>query len=343
MLFDLRTRSTQVGMAGLFTAFMLLWSSSSSKQAAAFTPALSGRRSGVGVCLETSAYVHQRARNATEPECRTWLAGPPVDAFTSQFGQDAFLFYNYFRCLDGPGTYLDIGAFHPRTISNTWFLDKCLGWRGICAEGNAEQAAVFRTTRSCHVIDKVVSFESATTSFLRSSSGGHIVTEGSASAGTLSPTITIEDALAETDWARLAVGETTRIDFLSLDVEEHELEVLLAVPWDRVDVRFAAVENNRNFLDVWEFLMRIGFVKVATISVDEIFMRLERAAPLWLPSGNSKQTASDNTYRRDSYKAPCYLHEPLYSKGWDYVLAYVRKHHALPGPETRRALLNSSQ
>lgn len=36
------------------------------------------------------------------------------------------------------------GANHFQTISNTWFLDKCMGWKGICVEPNPHQeVAIF--------------------------------------------------------------------------------------------------------------------------------------------------------------------------------------------------------
>jgi len=36
------------------------------------------------------------------------------------------------------GTYLDIGSNHPLQRSNTYFFDKCLGWRGVCVEPNTK-------------------------------------------------------------------------------------------------------------------------------------------------------------------------------------------------------------
>ena len=284
-----------------------------------------------GICDHTSPYVLERLSSAAEPECRSWLAsGSPVDTFTSQIGQDAFMYENFFRCMDGPGTYLDIGAFDPRLISNTWFLDKCLGWRGICAEGNPAQAQAFRTTRSCHLIDKVVSMRTGEITFQKDGSSGTVI-EAGGKGGEVLKTITLGDAIAETGW--LAPGETgLRIDFLSLDVEYHELEVLLAIPWDRVDIRFAAIENNKNFLDNFEFLMRFGFVKIATISIDEIFMRVEGAKALWLPGDMNKRRMFDSKYRRDNFFAPVYLHSTLYDKGWDYLIAYAKEHFQLPPP-----------
>lgn len=63
-----------------------------------------------------------------------------------QFGEDVAV-----RVLAGyyglpPGTYLDVGAFHPVRLSNTYglYLD---GWSGITVEPDAGAAALFRAAR----------------------------------------------------------------------------------------------------------------------------------------------------------------------------------------------------
>lgn len=232
--------------------------------------------------------------------------------------------------MDGPGTYLDIGAGDPKGISNTWFLDKCLGWKGICADGNKLNAEKLTSGRSCHVIDKVISNKAGNVKF--SNPGGFAGTVSEVpdtnvealtrtETGTDMQTITLASALDEVNWGRVAPGQRTIIDFLSLDVEYHELEVLTAVPWERVDIRFASIENNNNFLDNWEYLMRHGFFKAATLSLDDIFMRVEGANALWLPGNIDQVRIRDSAARRDGNGALLYLHKSLYTQGWE---AYLR-------------------
>jgi hypothetical protein len=250
-----------------------------------------------------------------------------VDTFVSQFGQDAFFFFNYFRCMDGPGTYLDLGAFDPRVISNTWFLDKCLGWRGICVEGDRVQAVPFRTNRSCHVVDKVLSMKAGTLNYVAAKYGSHVAAGGELGSEAAQST-TLARVLNETTWGR---APRVRIDFMSLDVEFHELEVLVGIPWDRIDLRFATIENNLHSLDTWEFLMRLGFIHVASIGQDEMFMRENGAsAALWLPANIDALRIKESTYRRDAYRAATYQHEPLYAKGWSFLLQYAAENGELP-------------
>ena len=36
----------------------------------------------------------------------------------------------------GRGVYVDVGSSHPFHLSNTAFVDSCMGWQGLCLEPN---------------------------------------------------------------------------------------------------------------------------------------------------------------------------------------------------------------
>ena len=44
------------------------------------------------------------------------------------------------------GFYVDVGAYHPKLLSNTYLFYK-KGWRGICVDPNPEMASLFRVAR----------------------------------------------------------------------------------------------------------------------------------------------------------------------------------------------------
>ncbi len=48
---------------------------------------------------------------------------------------------------------MDIGANNPKELSNTYFLEKCMGWKGICIEADPGLAAVLRAERACTVVN----------------------------------------------------------------------------------------------------------------------------------------------------------------------------------------------
>ena len=99
--------------------------------------------------------------------------------------------------------YVDVGAYHPWVRSNTWFLDVCLGWRGVCVEGNPALLPAFaRSNRSCVVVGKflsrsrrLVGFERGVTEML-----GRLVAPGGATVEGLHTTATFGDMLEEAGW-----------------------------------------------------------------------------------------------------------------------------------------------
>jgi hypothetical protein len=75
----------------------------------------------------------------------------------------------------------------------------------------------------------------------------------------------------------LAIGNPT-VDFLSLDIEGPEYEVLLTVPWDKVDIRAIAVETQFHDTDTKEKLFGLmqaaGFTHLSSLSRDDLFVKL---------------------------------------------------------------------
>ena len=65
--------------------------------------------------------------------------------YYSQFGEDVVL-----RVLVGdlkkPGFYVDVGAYHPKHLSNTYYFYK-KGWRGINIDPNPKSIKLFNLLR----------------------------------------------------------------------------------------------------------------------------------------------------------------------------------------------------
>ena len=190
--------------------------------------------------------------NANNPTCN------------SQFGQDLFLFRNFFRCLPGPGAYVDVGTHHPKTLSNTYFFDVCLGWKeGVCVEASAYYADLIRGSRNCKVMQTAVGTKEGFLQLKNAGARSEVVRSEAPESG------------GDTQWVRSSTlstifreanltigdgvtGECVIIDFLSIDVEGNELEALLGLPWDSIWARIIMVENVKASQDVFEFLVDKG-------------------------------------------------------------------------------------
>ena len=71
--------------------------------------------------------------------------------YSSHIGQDAWVA----ECLQfkRDGFFLDFGAFDGETISNTYALEKELGWRGICVEPNPRYYPSLCRCRKCITVN----------------------------------------------------------------------------------------------------------------------------------------------------------------------------------------------
>jgi len=234
----------------------------------------------------------------------------------SQFGQDLFLFNNFFQCLDEPGVYIDAGAHLPQHLSTTWSLDLCLGYRGLCVEADNSYGAQFRDAgRSCDVVGSALAEFEGTLSLSADGASGS-TKEG---AGQAVKATTLATVLRELKWIEAGPppSEPLVIDLLSVDVEGAELGVLLGIPWDHVWIRYILAENVRAAHDVAEFLTEKGYVKVYSLAVDDLYFKaaavpLQRAARI---DYHRRTTA----VTRKNLGIPTYDAPVLYSRGWEHL------------------------
>lgn len=80
----------------------------------------------------------------------------------SQYNQDWFIFVNFLYTMTKQGRkgfYVESGANDPIRVSNTAFLDHCLGWKGICIEPTPRYHDSLKRQRTCELIPNCLSNE----------------------------------------------------------------------------------------------------------------------------------------------------------------------------------------
>jgi hypothetical protein len=135
---------------------------------------------------------------------------------SSQFSQDMWIFNNLFKSYtlqNKKGFYVDSGANDWKELSNTFFFDVCLGWDGLCVEPEKEYHSGLKEFRSCKLVTDCISDRKHKMGFVSEGVGSHITDGDQVSCDTLASML----------------GNRTKIDLWSLDVEKHELEVLKTV------------------------------------------------------------------------------------------------------------------
>ncbi|TNM66155.1 FkbM family methyltransferase [Aliirhizobium smilacinae] len=168
---------------------------------------------------------------------------------SSQLGQDMLALF-----VVGPrsGTFLDIGAADPLSISNTICLERS-GWRGVLVEPNPTYAASIRRQRNAILVNKAVTPRETGFAELDlvadnpefSRLDGFSLSDVHDARG---KRLHIEKTLVETisicDLIELYKSSLSEIDFVSLDIEGLELPILEHFPYSELEPAIICVEHN---------------------------------------------------------------------------------------------------
>lgn len=176
--------------------------------------------------------------------------------FPSQHGEDRFLYHSFWS-LPKPvtnGFYLELGALDGVWMSNSYWFDNCLGWKGVLIE--AQPTAVTKLLKNrphATILDEAVCAEEGEIDFVGTDNG----VSGDVSQ---MPDAFIRDHHRGWEHGRdevhkvkcgplskkLAKLGITHIDFWTLDVEGAEWSVLSTFDWDAVSIHVLVIENDKN-------------------------------------------------------------------------------------------------
>lgn len=167
----------------------------------------------------------------------------------SQLGQDLWVLEKTNRKRDG--FFVEFGATDGVLLSNTWLLETGFGWSGICAEPNPKFFEDLRKNRKCIVSDACIGRTSGeTVEFILADIYGSISDyamldshKGRRSAYrsvgdvVYLETVSLDDFLTQNNAPK-------EIDYLSIDTEGSEFDILSAFPFDKWKIRLITVEHN---------------------------------------------------------------------------------------------------
>jgi len=219
-------------------------------------------------------------------ECKYWTTTsrfefPAQDDhyFASQNNQDALLYKIFFYDkLDG--VYFDLAAFDPRFISNTYFFDVCLGWEGICVEGDYRKWGDLESQRTCKLKKSCVADKEGEMYFVSDGTGlsglqGHNkvnlegLKDGTADERKLK-CFTVSQILDE---YKTEIPLLPHIDYFSLDIEGAEMMALRGIDFSKVQIDiFTAEISDPRDSDVNDFLISHGYIPLLKTGDDTIFI-----------------------------------------------------------------------
>ena len=204
--------------------------------------------------------------------------------YYSQLGQDKFIHENFFP-EKKEGVFVEIGAYDGITFSNTYFFEKKLGWKGLCIEPNPQAFNRLKDVREATCVQGCISDKPGMVKFLQIAGYSEMLSgiqhkydpehlkrielELSTHGG--SKTEIEVPALRLNDLAKK--HGIDRIDYLSIDTEGGEWDILNSIDFSSLDIDVISVENNYDDRRMKPFLLSKGYAFIHQLGCDEIYKK----------------------------------------------------------------------
>ena len=213
---------------------------------------------------------------------RTHRMLPELDGGFGACGQDILVYNLLGKKADG--VFVDIGANDGITISNTLFFEKLPGWNGIAIEPIPKIYKELEKNRNCHTVNGCITQSAGKAKFLEMVGGPNMLSTLAVNnvgltarrlrknAKRHNATIVEIEVACFTLHSLLDKFGYKEIDFLSVDTEGGELDILKSIDFVQTRVNVISVENNYYTDAVRKHLESRGFLYIGTFKVDEIYV-----------------------------------------------------------------------
>ena len=199
------------------------------------------------------------------------------EKFFSQSGQDKII-KNYFFQNKKDGFFVEIGAYDGIEGSNCYHFEKFMNWKGIAIEPSKLQYEKLKNNRNCKTINKAISNEIKDVEFIE-------VVEGlTQMSGINNENYTANELIKKNEQSKTKISKITtstfeeeikgnfEIDYLSIDIEGEELDLLKSVDFNKYNIKVISVENNLpDKFNYYSFFKSKNFSFFDRIGQDEIF------------------------------------------------------------------------
>lgn len=206
--------------------------------------------------------------------------------YFSQYNQDKFLNDNYFKNSLG-GVFVDIGAHDGECFSNTLFFEKELNWTGICIEPNPDVFKILSNNRSCVCLNTAVYNKTGKILFSKNTGRTELLSgivekydhkhierinyENEVYGGS----IELIDIACDTIENILTEFSVYVIDYLSIDTEGSEWDIISTIDFDKFKINILDIEINYSESDesrkIVKYLLNNNFNLVGQLGCDLIF------------------------------------------------------------------------
>ena len=200
--------------------------------------------------------------------------------FASQSGQDKIIKNSFFRSKKN-GYFVEIGAFDGVLGSNCIHFEKSMKWKGIAIEPSKIQFEKLSKNRNCKVLNEAISSTEKDVEFIEVIEG--LTQMSGIDDDNYSSKLIIENNKKNKfnkNKMKTSTFEksilTKEIDYLSIDIEGAELDVLKSINFQDYIIKVISVENNSpEKINFNLFLKENNFSFFDRVGQDEIFYNNE--------------------------------------------------------------------
>jgi FkbM family methyltransferase len=202
----------------------------------------------------------------------------------SQDNQDYIVYENFFKDKEN-GFFCDIGGNHPLKINNTLYFEE-IGWSGIAFEPLPHMANLWAEHRKAKLFPFALSDSEGEVIFtvVKDATGWEDMLSFVKETRDVEYGYETEEIQVQTKLFKdvLEKEHITHVDYLSIDVEGHELNVLKGIDFNKVRINVLTIENNSSCCPIYgdenirNIMFKNNFVLWGRmIGLDDIYVHKE--------------------------------------------------------------------
>ncbi|CAG0882300.1 unnamed protein product [Cyprideis torosa] len=236
--------------------------------------------------LEEKPFVEEIRRTIIPPAPRNvpYNLGQPERHHFSEFSADGQYIQELFQSFSN-GFFIEVGAYTGEDKSNSLWLERERNWTGILIEVHSANFEILQTKRRKAWLHHSCLSRKTAPEFLKFPKPKHLKWDATNGIYKMEKK---DDHLVRWNSFELGVAFTcyplhyyllavnqSKVDFLSLDVEGMDLDVLKAFPFDRFNVKALVAETGGIFgsMDIVPYLATQGYLPVHHFGLNTFFLK----------------------------------------------------------------------
>lgn len=209
--------------------------------------------------------------------------------YYSQCQQDEFLNTVIFNNKK-KGFFIDIGAHDGKTYSNSLFFESQNNWNGICIEPNPTVFAKLNSFRKSINLNVCIGASNKSIKFTQIEGYAEMLS-GISENYDERHIQRIDRDIAKNGGKRNEIEvemitlnsieslKTQPIDFISIDTEGNEFDIVSSMDFEKLDVKSIVIENNYKDNRIKKFLLGYNFIQLYKLDFDDVYVNKKYLSP----------------------------------------------------------------